>query len=204
MSDGCKVYVNVYDIAPSWINSILGGVGFGVFHTGVQVYGRELGFGRAAAECCGVYCIAPRSYTQHSFRESVYVGTTKFSEREVAVLRNRFASAWGKAYHLIECNCNSFTEAFVDHLLRGVERIPFPIGVNRLCRAGGWLLPDAMVEGINNLDNNMFERWCQEQRAMVQEKAATRRSVESDDEHADSSEWRECEDITEAHCVESH
>eukprot|EP00756_Hemistasia_phaeocysticola_P054740 Hpha_TRINITY_DN3064_c0_g1::TRINITY_DN3064_c0_g1_i1::g.138713::m.138713 len=200
MTAGSRVYVNVYDIAPSWVNSVLGGAGFGIFHTGVQVYGHELGFGRAASECCGVYCIAPRSYTQHTFRESVYVGTTTLSEGDVVALRARFERTWGKAYHLINRNCNSFAEAFVHHLLRDADRVPFPSGVNRLCRAGQWLLPEVMVEEINEVDNRLFERWCREQRAMLQEKTAAQRAGESDDEDEQGSDWRECEDIAEQHC----
>eukprot|EP01063_Lacrimia_lanifica_P039248 TRINITY_DN8582_c0_g1_i1.p1 TRINITY_DN8582_c0_g1~~TRINITY_DN8582_c0_g1_i1.p1 ORF type:complete len:184 (+),score=73.56 TRINITY_DN8582_c0_g1_i1:85-636(+) len=148
------VYVNVYDITS--LNYVIGPVGLGAHHSGVEVYDTEYCFGRALDDS-GVYYMTPRSCAEHAFRESVYVGTTSLSRREVnGVIRQLRERCTGRSYHLVRYNCNDFAEELCKILLGDRWAVAFPAWVNRACRSAQWMLPSAMVEKIDQFDYQQF------------------------------------------------
>lgn len=136
---GEQVYLNVYDLSPA--NEYMVGLGLGVFHSGLEVYGTEYTFGSGG----GVFSHPPKQAGGHQFRERVYLGDVMMGHREVetvvAGLRSSFP---GEKYNVLSNNCNHFADALARELLgRGL-----PGWINRLAYLGSWfscLLPASMT-----------------------------------------------------------
>lgn len=161
------VFVNVYDIVSA--NTVLYHFGLGLHHTGVEVYGSEIAFGRCTRGT-GVFDIAPKSCPGHVFRESIFVGYTPKSLQEVRLLINELALTWqGSDYHILRRNCNSFSENFVRQLLQDDRPTPLtangkkpkqqrcgkakvPSWTNRVARWATKILPERLNERIELLD----------------------------------------------------
>lgn len=54
-----QVILNVYDLTP--LNNYMGWFGFGIFHSGIEVYGMEYGFGAHDFSISGVFEVEPKS-----------------------------------------------------------------------------------------------------------------------------------------------
>eukprot|EP01006_Ploeotia_vitrea_P010802 TRINITY_DN2829_c0_g1_i1.p1 TRINITY_DN2829_c0_g1~~TRINITY_DN2829_c0_g1_i1.p1 ORF type:complete len:171 (+),score=67.88 TRINITY_DN2829_c0_g1_i1:84-596(+) len=128
---GEPVYLNVYDLMG--LNATTHPLGIGVYHTGVQVYGREYSYaGHYTTESTGLRCSKPcdASWLHDAvFREHVLVGYTKFSADEVNAkfdaLKDDFL---GPDYNVLDRNCNHFTARFIKILTRR----HLPAYVNRI------------------------------------------------------------------------
>eukprot|EP01062_Namystynia_karyoxenos_P083025 TRINITY_DN9468_c0_g1_i1.p1 TRINITY_DN9468_c0_g1~~TRINITY_DN9468_c0_g1_i1.p1 ORF type:complete len:337 (+),score=97.68 TRINITY_DN9468_c0_g1_i1:73-1011(+) len=152
------VILNVYDIT-SW-NTVIAWVGLGAHHSGIEVFGEEHSFGRDFPGYTGVGTIEPRCCEQHQFREAIRLGRTRLSKAAVHQLLDEMAEEWqGDVYHVLQRNCNDFSEVLASRLLdggRGQRHQDFPAWVNRPSRAGVRLLPTWGMEKIEELDKNMF------------------------------------------------
>jgi len=138
------VFLNVYDVSDNDLvqkinrvttanNNVLVG---GVFHAGVEVYGKEHCYGATEEGCTGVGCVRPRLHPQHTYRTTVPMGETKFSEGEVEAIVTALAKVWlGSDYDLIRCNCISFCNALLNKL--GLRRVPG--WVDRAARAATFI-----------------------------------------------------------------
>jgi len=125
------VLLNVYDVSDSDLiqrinvvatanNSVLVG---GVFHGGVEIYGREWSFGATEEPRTGISPVWPRAHPQHTYRATVHMGNTPLSQAEVHAVLVRLAPQWlGDSYSLIHRNCLTFCNAFLQEL--GLRRIP--------------------------------------------------------------------------------
>ncbi|CUG88190.1 Hypothetical protein, putative [Bodo saltans] len=74
------VFLNVYDIVP--YNDVLVPWGLGVHHTGIEVHGMEIAFGRCQRGS-GVFECHPKRCPGHKFREQLVLGTTPYSQGDV-------------------------------------------------------------------------------------------------------------------------
>ncbi|KAL1097209.1 hypothetical protein V6Z11_D05G020000 [Gossypium hirsutum] len=130
-SDITNVILNVYDLTP--INNYSYWVGFGIFHSGIEVHGKEYGFGAHDFPISGVFEVEPKSCPGFIYRCSILLGCINMSFSEFRALIESVASEYhGDTYHLISKNCNHFTEDIV-HRLTGKH---IPGWVNRLARIG--------------------------------------------------------------------
>lgn len=122
------VKLNLYDLGglavSQRLNNILRSVGVGgVFHCGVEIFGREYSFGYADDVRSGVYECVPRQCPNHSYRESVDLGLCTFSMAEVELLANRLSESWpARSYSTLDRNCIHFCEVFCKEL--EVDAIP--------------------------------------------------------------------------------
>lgn len=121
------VTLHVYDLGPTVanVNMLLGAVGTGAFHAGVEVYGTEWSFGcgREGPYGSGIFCVPPKGCEAHVYREAVAMGDTRLSKREVDKLIDQLAREWpGKDYDLLRHNCCHFSDEFCKRL--GVDRVP--------------------------------------------------------------------------------
>ncbi|KAK2080308.1 hypothetical protein QBZ16_000161 [Prototheca wickerhamii] len=141
---GAAVYLNVYDLIDH--NDWTYWCGIGVFHSGVEVYGVEYAYGGHEYDAPGVFATNPRQAPGTvTFREAILLGETSLSARQVyAVVQELGQEFRGNAYHLLQQNCNTFSDALC-YRLTGEHAPPW---VNRLANfavALHCLLPQGWV-----------------------------------------------------------
>jgi len=132
-----EVVLNVYDLHPQ--NESLYHLGMGFYHSGVVINGQEWTFASGA----GVYAMSPKSVPHH--RESIPLGRFRGTMRDVDTILDSLRPAYhGGNYHILNRNCNSFSESFVLKLLNR----EIPGYVNRMAFWGSLfscLLPQDMT-----------------------------------------------------------
>ncbi|KAI5556744.1 hypothetical protein BDE02_18G056200 [Populus trichocarpa] len=126
-----QVVLNVYDLTP--LNQYTYWFGFGIFHSGIEVHGKEYGFGAHDFPVSGVFEVEPRNCPGFIYRCSILLGRITMPPSEFRTFIESAASEYhGDTYHLISKNCNHFTEDISCRLIG--KRIPG--WVNRLARLG--------------------------------------------------------------------
>lgn len=136
------VLLNVYDLTP--VNDYLYWLGFGVFHSGIEVHGMEYGFGAHDFSSSGVFEVESKCCPGFVYRKTLWLGTTEMSREEFRSFIEKLAGKYhGNTYHLISKNCNHFT----DDVCKNLTGKPIPGWVNRLARVGSvfdCLLPESV------------------------------------------------------------
>lgn len=137
-----QVVLNVYDLTP--VNSYTYWFGFGIFHSGIEVHGKEYGFGAHDFPVSGVFEVEPRSCPGFIYRSSILLGRINMLPSEFRTFIECSASEYhGDTYNLISKNCNHFT----DDIAWRLTGKHIPGWVNRLARLGalcGCLLPESL------------------------------------------------------------
>ena len=105
----------------------------------LQVYGREWCYGSHDHGFSGIFEVpALNSPAPAVYRGSLEVGDTDLCEKAVKRLLVRLGREFaGNRYHLLERNCNIFSEAFVRKLTGRPGSVPG--WVNRVARLGSLL-----------------------------------------------------------------
>lgn len=141
-ADGYPVYVNIYHVGDASILKVINSVlapstlpvkMCGVFHAGVEVFGREFGFGGGAGfpDESGVYECKPREDKCHSFRQALRMRNTMYGVAEINSIVAKLKKGYTlDRYHLLTCNCCHFADVLCIAL--DVGRLPR--WVNRLAR----------------------------------------------------------------------
>ncbi|CAI9780404.1 unnamed protein product [Fraxinus pennsylvanica] len=130
-SEESQVILNVYDLTPANQYSVW--FGFGIFHSGIEVHGKEYGYGAHDFPISGVFEVEPKSCPGFIYRCSVPLGHLNIPPSEFRTFIEGVASEYhGNTYHLISKNCNHFTDDISKRLIgKGI-----PGWVNRLARLG--------------------------------------------------------------------
>jgi hypothetical protein len=137
------VTLNVYNLVD---NEKLSKFGFGLYHSGIEVYGKEYSFGGGcnADTVTGVFAIPPKT-APAQFRESIMLGMTQCTPAQVQWFVNNLEQEWtSSSYSLLARNCNHFSEAFASML--GSFKIP--AWVNRAARVGDAFLPQFLLHQL--------------------------------------------------------
>lgn len=114
----CEVRVHVYDLwgevasAPQFLNALT--TQYGLFHTGVEVYGEEWYFCGTDPAYHGVYKMPqPKVHPIHKYTRTVVLGWTKLSRKDIEECMPIIRSKWpGGSYHPLRRNCHHFTNFF--------------------------------------------------------------------------------------------
>jgi len=125
------VVLNIYNLGTSGrghaLNLLLRPLGTGVFHCGVQVYGREWSYAdspmTSPRQVTGIFCSIPCHCEGHTFSQSVSMGQTGASEADVLQLLRLLRASWAaEDYHTLTRNCCHFCDEFCQRL--GVGTLP--------------------------------------------------------------------------------
>jgi hypothetical protein len=128
------VYINLYDLPYlGAANSLTRVFGIAAYHSGVQVYGKEYGYGGHDEDCTGIYEVEPGKADGYKFTERIAMGNTVLTPSQVHDLVLTLQTSFmGNSYDVVNRNCNHFSNELVMHLIGR----PIPAFVNRLARAG--------------------------------------------------------------------
>lgn len=125
-----KVYLHIYDLSP--INKFLYLFGLGLYHSGLEVYGREYTFAGGA----GIFDSKPKEVIEIEgvpLRETIVIGETMKSRKDIADIIHSLRDQYGgNDYNLITRNCNTFANSLCSRIL-GID---IPGYVNRLANFG--------------------------------------------------------------------
>jgi deubiquitinase DESI2 len=139
---GTLVILHVYDLSPA--NDYLYPVGFGLHHTGVQLYDTEYSF----ADGAGIFNDTPKSAPNARYRESIEMGTFDGTMQDLQIILHELRDQYGfigTKYNLLRKNCNHFANAFCWKLVSKT----IPPHLNRLADFGACcscLIPSKMLE----------------------------------------------------------
>lgn len=126
---GSPIVLNVYDLSEynTWLYWVGAG---GVYHSGVEIYNEEYAFGGHEYDVSGIFVTSPREAPGPVlYRESIIIGETSMSREEVHELVSKMGEEYkGNLYHLLQRNCNHFSEDFAYRLCQART----PNWVNRL------------------------------------------------------------------------
>ncbi|KAE9413433.1 hypothetical protein Angca_010114, partial [Angiostrongylus cantonensis] len=149
-----------------WLNDYASNIGFGIFHSGIEVYGVEYSYGGHPYAFSGVFENSPQDAEElgenFKFRQCIVIGETSFTPTAVHELIKSLGQEYrGDRYHLISRNCNHFS-AVLAKALTGKD---IPTWINRLANFSGsipflerclpqeWLTPVALQQSLSGAHN---------------------------------------------------
>lgn len=127
-----EIRVNVYDMVDH--NRYWHWAGVGIYHSGVEILGKEYLFGGHASSRTGVFFTTPRQPIARTvFRDSIVVGKTRKTRAEIEEIIERISEEFsGNSYNLITRNCNHFSDELCKYLCDN----KIPGWINRLAVFG--------------------------------------------------------------------
>ena len=136
-----EVFLNIYT-PPSNAQPInLSKIGFGIYHTGIEINGIEYTFAGSedAGDISGISAQTPRTTptgSQWKYKESKSLGYTNKTSKEITSILDQLQTEFkANTYHITGKNCNHFTE-LVAHKLNVHEK--YPNYINRAAKFGNF------------------------------------------------------------------
>uniref|UniRef100_A0A0N5BXH5 DUF862 domain-containing protein n=1 Tax=Strongyloides papillosus TaxID=174720 RepID=A0A0N5BXH5_STREA len=125
-----EVILNIYklDLQGIWKRA-------GIYHTGVEVYGREFMFGGHSENKTGITSVRPKQACEYNnifiFKKCINMGITKYDKRTIYRVIEQLGKQFsGVNYHLLKKNCNNFSDEFCKRIIgKGI-----PKKYNRIAR----------------------------------------------------------------------
>ncbi|KRW99472.1 hypothetical protein PPERSA_07957 [Pseudocohnilembus persalinus] len=124
-------------------------IGFGAYHTAVEVYGQEFQYGAHAYNESGISANEPMQQNEFIFRERIRLGKSQLGFIEIqTVLQQLDKEFLGTNYDLFMKNCNHFSFTFAEKILQDTRQ--FPLYVFKLTNCLNYLrciLPKFVLNG---------------------------------------------------------
>ena len=130
---GLGVYLNVYHL--TILNYFLQLLGFGFFHTTIEINDIEYSFKLCSGDESGIFFnrFNKDGLDKRWLKEKIYLGKTSYDINSVNEIFKLHIPFWlGKSYDLFKKNCNHFTKFFACLLLGTDEVVNYPEYVNRI------------------------------------------------------------------------
>ena len=145
-----KLVINVYDKKKSCNQKGADQFGVGIYHSGVEIYGKEFAFGgNSCMKQTGVYELRPRNHNAFEFKTSITIGDLdpkdfpaalngKISyQRDIWPIINEVSDKYrAYKYNMLMMNCNHFSDEIIHRLFKGKRRLPG--WINRAAYIGSW------------------------------------------------------------------
>ena len=121
VSSQAPVTLHIYDVSHDPrignFNAFAKSLNGGIYHTAVEVYGREISFGGSKLNTTGIFVCKPRKCPMHHYRESLYLGDCDLSPDQVNQIIAKMQPEWmAPSYDLLRKNCVFFSREFVAEL----------------------------------------------------------------------------------------
>lgn len=122
-----SIYLNIYDLTS--MNSLLSCLGFGAYHTSIQIFDTEFSFGAHPYNYTGVIEQQVNSKNFLCFRKTIFLGESNLKLCEINKIIDDLKKKYkGNSYDVFKNNCNHFTNELSTKLVKK----PIPSFVNRL------------------------------------------------------------------------
>jgi PPPDE putative peptidase domain len=137
------VFLNIYNVTS--FNKVLEYLGFGFYHTSIELYKHEFSYGGHDYDVSGIVVVEAGNCAGLTLKERIPVGVTYYLEEEIDEIVKNFGQFWiGNEYDPFEHNCNCFTKRFLSHVVDR-EEYYYPEYVNRFGKLGSlfrmWFKP---------------------------------------------------------------
>mmetsp|Transcript_83369 Transcript_83369/g.165490 ORF Transcript_83369/g.165490 Transcript_83369/m.165490 type:complete len:300 (+) Transcript_83369:103-1002(+) len=114
------VTLHVYDLGSSrsirTLNQFMRKLGTGIFHCGVEVFGREYSYANTEGEC-GIFRCRPGQCKGFRHVEAIDLGRTRLSVAQFRVILAQLQAEWfSDQYHLLAQNCCHFCDEMCQRL----------------------------------------------------------------------------------------
>mmetsp|Transcript_36304 Transcript_36304/g.50430 ORF Transcript_36304/g.50430 Transcript_36304/m.50430 type:complete len:265 (-) Transcript_36304:203-997(-) len=125
-NNGEPIKLNVYNLGSSEsihkINAVTYELGGGLYHTAIEVFGKEFSFGYCESGS-GVFDCIPQQCELHQFMTSILLGHTSLSKEAIRLVVKQLEFDYpGTSYDLLNRNCHTFSQEFAHQL--GVDDLP--------------------------------------------------------------------------------
>jgi len=123
------ILLNVYEPAPQQNGQQQMSVpGFGIYHTGIEVYGTEYAFAGGDTTSSGIQPQQPRympSGAPWIYKKTEKVGTTTMTRAQVQTLISNMGREYpANTYNLLARNCNNFSDDLCKRISKNKSGIP--------------------------------------------------------------------------------
>jgi len=122
------ILLNVYVPNPEEGKQQMNVPGFGVYHTGVQVYGVEYCFAGGDSTASGIMTQEPRYMPAGApwvYKQTEKVGTTLLTRTQIQQLISKMGAEYpNNTYNLVARNCNHFSDDFCKRISKSKSGIP--------------------------------------------------------------------------------
>jgi deubiquitinase DESI2 len=106
------VYIKIYNVV-SGVNKALEVMGFGLYHSSINLFDLEFSYGGHDKESSGIVIVEEGNSAGLELKEKLAIGDTYFTSDEIDDIIDGLGEFWhGCDYDPFARNCNNFTELF--------------------------------------------------------------------------------------------